>query len=487
MAGEWNVNVYLLTLSVALAQKNSQGLTPRLDPLLIHLEEEAARVLRELLKGPARDHEVTLLVEDEVLKVFDVERMLKDLPVPARLLLPPSGTIVEELGQDEIPAVTIYDNALRVSVGCILFVKSGVVVALVGSGSSWPLWSPPDWWLPKAVVLVVVSKTCRARDLLQTPLLESTTSVAVLCPSFPTGNPQRPVFRVSTWLPYSADENLLQLGDWDPAAFPAWDDFFYDRFSDFGGKAIHLASDYDDMPLIFETDDGLDGTNIRMMDALASLLNFTYTSTDEAPDAEWGERDENGTWSGMLGELHRGVKDLAINYFTVTTERAEDFDYSVPYYNEGFGLILKIPPPLPRWRSVLYPFTAGVWASVGVAFIVAVFSFHCLAKRRTQTSFAVNVTTIFKGLTTQSLATVPGSWLIRGFLGLWWFMCWILDISYTCNLIAVLTVPVYPTRIETVDSLAFSDLRQVLFYWFLSRDGFFFFFRSVLSFGLLRV
>lgn len=51
--------------------------------------------------------------------------------------------------------------------------------------------------------------------------------------------------------------------------------------------------------------------------------------------AEWGERDENGTWSGMLGELHRGAKDLAINYFTVTTERAEDFDYSVPYYNEG--------------------------------------------------------------------------------------------------------------------------------------------------------
>lgn len=51
--------------------------------------------------------------------------------------------------------------------------------------------------------------------------------------------------------------------------------------------------------------------------------------------AEWGERDENGTWSGLLGELHRGAKDLAINYFTVTTERAEDFDYSVPYYNEG--------------------------------------------------------------------------------------------------------------------------------------------------------
>lgn len=97
-------------------------------------------------------------------------------------------------------------------------------------------------------------------------------------------------------------------------------------------------------------------------------------------------------------------------------------------------------------------------------------------KHKTQhASFTPTIPSYQQGLTTQSLATVPGSWLIRGFLGLWWFMCWILDISYTCNLIAVLTVPVYPTRIETVDSLAFSDLRQVLLYWFLSRDGVFFF------------
>lgn len=164
----------------------------------------------------------------------------------------------------------------------------GVVVVLVGSGSSWPLWSPPDWWSPKAVVLVVVWRTCRARDLLQTPLLESTTSVAVLCPSFPSADPQRPVFRVATWLPYAAAEKFLQLGVWDPAAFATWDDLFRDRFADFGGKAIHLASDYDDMPFVFKNGDLVDGANIRMMDALSSWLNFTYTTTAEAPDGRGG-------------------------------------------------------------------------------------------------------------------------------------------------------------------------------------------------------
>lgn len=49
---------------------------------------------------------------------------------------------------------------------------------------------------------------------------------------------------------------------------------------------------------------------------------------------KWGEI-ENGTWVGLLGEVYRGRKDLAINYFTITYERAQYFDYSISYHTEG--------------------------------------------------------------------------------------------------------------------------------------------------------
>lgn len=50
---------------------------------------------------------------------------------------------------------------------------------------------------------------------------------------------------------------------------------------------------------------------------------------------KWGEV-VNGSWVGMLGDVWRGEKNLTFNYFAITEERAKDFDYSVPYYNEGW-------------------------------------------------------------------------------------------------------------------------------------------------------
>ncbi|XP_042219287.1 glutamate receptor ionotropic, kainate 2-like [Homarus americanus] len=214
------------------------------------------------------------------------------------------------------------------------------------------------------------------------------------------------------------------------------------------------------MPFVFKRDDGsLDGTSKRLMDVLASWLNFTATYSNKASDLEWGKRDENGTWSGILGDVHRGRKHLAVNYLTVTDQRAQDFDYSVSYYNEGFGLALKVPPPLPRWRSLLYPYTSEAWAAlVGVVLVVG-FTFYLLNLSRSRFSLSKSLMMVMRGMVGQSVQRVPTWWVVRIFLGLWWFSAWVLDISYTSNLIAVLTVPTYPSRIHTIEQLANSGLR----------------------------
>ncbi|KAK8384558.1 hypothetical protein O3P69_014259 [Scylla paramamosain] len=274
--------------------------------------------------------------------------------------------------------------------------------------------------------------------------------------------------RVMTWLPFSpGGPRFLSLGAWSERAFPTFHSLFPRRFESLGGAVVGVASDMDDAPLVFRDEEGeFDGTSRRLLDVIASRMNFSYTLTDRAPDNKWGEL-ENGTWVGLLGEVYRGNKHLAINYFTITEERARFFDYSVSYLTEGFGFALPIPPELPKWTKLVYPFAWDMWAAVGGATLAATaallllsaLQLHPHPTRPAPTGLAPSLAFVMKGLVSQAQARVPGPWSVRMFLGGWWLVAFVVDIAYTGCLIAVLTVPSYPARIHALAHLALSRNR----------------------------
>lgn len=65
------------------------------------------------------------------------------------------------------------------------------------------------------------------------------------------------------------------------------------------------------------------------------------------------------------------------------------------------------------------------------------------------------------GKVRQSVHHRLGRWWGRVWIGWWWLACVITTAYYTSNLVAFLTVPVFPRRIETVQELATSGLRLV--------------------------
>ncbi|KAK4303904.1 hypothetical protein Pmani_024111 [Petrolisthes manimaculis] len=277
------------------------------------------------------------------------------------------------------------------------------------------------------------------------------------------------LFYVLTWLPFHPTQRLQRLGYWNHLVFREFTALFTSRFRSMGGKAIHVSSDNDDAPLLFqdEEDEKYGGTCKQILEALSNWMNFTYTLTPGAPDLKWGELDDNGTWVGLLGEVYRGNKDLAINYFTITHERAQYFDYSVSYLNEGFGFALPVPPELPRWRNLVYPFTWAVWAGVGGMLGLTCCSYYVIFSLQAHPppppiSIRLNhsLLGIVQGIMNQpQTGAPPASWSLRVFLALWWLTAYILCISYTSNLIAVLTIPIFPARIDTLEQLARSPFR----------------------------
>ena len=57
------------------------------------------------------------------------------------------------------------------------------------------------------------------------------------------------------------------------------------------------------------------GTFVEVFKELSELLNFSYTVTNP-PDGEWGSEKDDGTWSGMVGQLETKMVDIGrLNYY----------------------------------------------------------------------------------------------------------------------------------------------------------------------------
>lgn len=158
-----------------------------------------------------------------------------------------------------------------------------------------------------------------------------------------------------------------------------------------------------------------------MLDEVAIRLNFTYQLQDLTPDGMWGEM-VNGTWVGMMGQLVRGEKDVIINSFAILHDRYQAITFSAPYFTDSYSaslkvqslpkvlqylrikwqyihtyihihvywwkcdgntsVLLQIPPALPRWVSVVYPFQLVVWVGVAGAVVTLGLAFHLLIRHR---------------------------------------------------------------------------------------------------------
>jgi len=160
------------------------------------------------------------------------------------------------------------------------------------------------------------------------------------------------------------------IGFWGAENLDTKEDLFRRDQNNLRGAHLEMASFCDDFPFFYQPDANLEvadfsdnlceGCSLDIFKILADKLNFTYGFQMYTPDFGWGSL-ENGSWVGMLGQLDRYEKEIAINNLLLTEDRYQAFDSSIPYFQEGFAFLVKIPPEIPKWRGLLYPFTTLVW------------------------------------------------------------------------------------------------------------------------------
>ncbi|KAK3890908.1 hypothetical protein Pcinc_005207 [Petrolisthes cinctipes] len=341
----------------------------------------------------------------------------------------------------------MVDDGVQHSLSLNLLLTSPTVLLHTTTHNTNSLCMPSDltkvygWLSPRAVLVLVAAQTCSARKHFQSPLLQNTPSVVLPRLNHKPQTPEYSTYSVKIHFPFPEP---LSLGTWHPDTFATYEDLLRDQFQDFSGKLLRVTmSLHDACTLLFERDNGqVDGICTRIMASMSEWLNYTYSLTSAT--SVWRKRLENSSWDGIQGKVQRGENQLVINYFTITYERVQDFDYSISYFTEG---------TLHHYPTGRVSFTP-TRALCGGVVIVATFAYYFVNFRGVYLSLLMSFLIVFQSLLSQSVSQESQVWVSRGLLA-----TWVLRVSYTSNLMAFLTVPALPPPLHTLEQLADTQFR----------------------------
>nr|KAG5707744.1 hypothetical protein BaRGS_003319 [Batillaria attramentaria] len=214
--------------------------------------------------------------------------------------------------------------------------------------------------------------------------------------------------------------------------------------------------------------EAFEGLCIDLINALAEELKFTYQLV--APgDGLFGAPEPDGSWNGMVGMVKRGEADMAIGPFTITSIRETVVDFTVPYMEDGGGILTLRKDPNPDLMRMFAPFTTTIWLATGgmvllfglVLFFINRFSPYSRQARgggEASWNVAVSVWIIFSSFMEQGAVKQPRSTSARMVLGCWWVFTVLILSIYTATLAAMLTVTLEPDVIDSIDEVLASDV-----------------------------
>ncbi|XP_045121849.1 probable glutamate receptor isoform X2 [Portunus trituberculatus] len=193
------------------------------------------------------------------------------------------------------------------------------------------------------------------------------------------------------------------------------------------------------------------GILLNVLDSFAATYNFSYV-LKLPDDDQWGSLQENGWWTGMVGEVHRREVEMALGPTSITEAREKAIDFTMPFDYEPWDILIPESIVTVDLTAYLFPFAGLVWSLVMVSTLVVGILAWVLsriwgdrgilypAKKSCKTySFSLYVFDTF-GCLVQQANKQPQTGPIRMLVAWWWVFCVVLVASYSSKLISSLTV-----------------------------------------------
>ncbi|XP_025193297.1 ionotropic receptor 21a [Melanaphis sacchari] len=218
-------------------------------------------------------------------------------------------------------------------------------------------------------------------------------------------------------------------------------------------------------PLVFRSIDKVltqeqsilwDGIEIRLLQLIAGVLNFTLEIHDATLSKSRDEADDR-----IIGDLVTSKAELGISGLYMTNDRYSMVDFS-PVIMQDCATFMSLGSfALSKYRAIFGPFHWSIWVMVVITYMVAIFpiaftnnrSVKTLCKSPKQLESMCcymfgTYTNLFTFKDVKSWTnTKKGS--TRLFIGTYWIFTIIITTAYTSSIIAFITSPAQPVIVDS--------------------------------------
>ncbi|XP_069961398.1 glutamate receptor-like [Cherax quadricarinatus] len=202
---------------------------------------------------------------------------------------------------------------------------------------------------------------------------------------------------------------------------------------------------------------------VKVVLALGEALNFTAVFSSPGPDM-WGALLPNGTYTGMVGQVHRDEAEMGVGNVFLTEERARFITFSAPFDFERACFITPAPRPLPAWMALSFPFTTHVWilllgCVLGLTVLVPVMGLGLEAPDHQELHSPSSAFLVILAFFCNQSARHPTRTPMQVLLGMVMVSGFVVTIYYCSNLTAFLMVRTLEQPFTSITQIVKSELQ----------------------------
>ncbi|KAJ9582521.1 hypothetical protein L9F63_003135 [Diploptera punctata] len=219
------------------------------------------------------------------------------------------------------------------------------------------------------------------------------------------------------------------------------------------------------------TNFSIDGMDIRTLFCITKYLNMVVKILPNSDTNPWGLKLENGTWTGMSGDLTYNKIDIAVAGWADNLRDHLIFGVTKRYFTDMAKWYVPRAKPYPHWLGIIRVFEPNFWAALFLALsissvflrLISIKKFRNLAEETVRYSNILScISDLWSMIISAPIPVLPQSAIFRFFFIFWLVYSFVVSTLFQTYVTSLLVDPGIEHQIASVEELIGSNLEFFL-------------------------